>query len=135
MGIRLRGIGAVVVGMAMLCTGIGAAGSAAAAPWGTHCTGAKAKEDADKPFIVQACQRAYSAAAIARVAADAAAAGGNDDADTANAVSAAAATAAAEAPRNAEKANKAAEAQEKAVAAVKAAFGRPDLVKIPPIAS
>ncbi|WP_147141615.1 hypothetical protein, partial [Nocardia ninae] len=32
-------------------------------PWSGHCTGEKVKVAAEKPFAIQACQRAYSAAA------------------------------------------------------------------------
>lgn len=65
MGARMQGIGSVLaVTAAVLCAGVGTAGSASAAPpWGDHCTGAKAKVEKEKPFIIQACQCAYSAAA------------------------------------------------------------------------
>ncbi|NQE88933.1 hypothetical protein [Nocardia terpenica] len=73
MSVRVRGIGSVVaVAAVMLCAGIGSAGSASAEPpWGTHCKGAKAEAKKEKPFIIQACQRAYSAKARAIIADDA----------------------------------------------------------------
>ncbi|GAA1583423.1 hypothetical protein GCM10009764_02930 [Nocardia ninae] len=38
-------------------------------PWSGHCTGEKVKVAAEKPFAIQACQRAYSAAARTAIAA------------------------------------------------------------------
>ncbi|MEU7140406.1 hypothetical protein ABZ942_13220 [Nocardia sp. NPDC046473] len=71
MDARVRVVGSVVaLAVAVLCVGIDtAASSSAVPPWGTHCTGAKAKAGKEKPFIVQACQRAYSAAARTRASA------------------------------------------------------------------
>ncbi|QBS45117.1 hypothetical protein DMB37_38590 [Nocardia sp. CS682] len=51
---------------AVLCTGIGVSAPAhAKTPWEGKCTGANAWEAAEKELIIQACQRAYSAAARA----------------------------------------------------------------------
>ncbi|MFC9440579.1 hypothetical protein [Nocardia sp. NPDC057030] len=72
MGTRLRGIGSVlVVATAVLCGKLGTVPVVSAEPlWGTtYCTGAKAENEKEKPFIVQACQRAVSASVRATTAA------------------------------------------------------------------
>ncbi|WP_194820124.1 hypothetical protein [Nocardia sp. XZ_19_385] len=67
MGSRRRGMcTALAVTAAMLCAGIGASGPAyAEPPWEGKCTGKYVSKASEKGFVIQACQRAYSAAARA----------------------------------------------------------------------
>lgn len=67
MGSRMRGIyTALAVTAAMLCAGTGASGPAnAKPPWEDKCTGKYVVKASEKEFVIQACQRAHSAAARA----------------------------------------------------------------------